>query len=175
MHEVVSARTDAELNRLFNLYRLANLNTRYYGCRAEIFERRLKWVQVVIALLSAAALSILLASDTSGTRLAGAVMAGIAAVVSSIVPFLGWADKAREMRNLNFAYGQIFSQVEFVITDIRRAGEMTDEQLGLARMVHEAYMRIDAIDELEPDRELIEKLDAHVREAFPNDYMWTNM
>jgi len=174
MTETKIERTDAELNRLFNLYRLANLNVRYYGCRAEMYEGLQRWTQVAIALLSAAALAILLASNTANTRLIGAILAGIAAVVSALVPFLGWAEKGRELRNLNFSYGQVFSQIEFVIAEIRRSGELTDEHVGLARMVHEAYMRLDAVDELEPDEKLIQQLEEKVRQAFPSDYIWTH-
>ena len=49
-----------ELNRLFNLYRLANLNTRYYGCRAETFERYSKIATIAVAVFSATALALLL-------------------------------------------------------------------------------------------------------------------
>ena len=34
---------------------------------------------------------------------------------------------------------------------------------------------IDAIDELDPDRTLIDKLDQDVRQSFPDDYIWTNL
>ena len=61
-----------------------------------------------------------------------------------------------------------------MIAEIRRGGEATDEQIGAARMVHEAYMRIDALDEMEPDQKLIDREDAKVRKAFPDDYIWTN-
>ncbi len=169
--EQVADRTHAELNRLFNLYRLANLNARYYGCRAEKYEKQARYVLIVTGLLSALALSLLLADY--GKTIA-TISAGLAAVLSGTAPFMGWTEKTRELRNQHFAYSQLFGQLEFVITEIRRGEELTDEQVGLSRMVHEAFMRIEALDELEPDQVLLDCEDAKVRKAFPDEYVWTN-
>jgi len=164
-----------ELNRLFNLYRLANLNTRYYGCRAEQFERRTKRALVISALVSALALALLLGVDSPSIRAWGAGLSGIAAVITGVTPFFGWTEKVRDLRSLRFAYSQLFGQIEFAITEIKRAGTLTPEHIGLARMVQEGFMRVEALDELEPDQKLIRREDARVREAIPPDYLWTHL
>jgi len=164
-----------ELNRLFNLYRLANLNTRYYGCRAESFERRNKWATIIVALLSALALALLLGVDQSWVKPVAAALAGLAAIITGVIPFLGWPEKIRDLRSLRFAYSQLFGQIEFAITEIKRAGKLSDEHIGLSRMVHEGFMRVETMDELEPKKKLIDREDAKVRKAFPEDYLWTNM
>lgn len=163
-----------ELNRLFLLYRLANLNARYYGVRAAKFEWRNKSALVLTAVLSTLALSLILGVDQGWAKGVAAASAGLAAIVSGVTPFLGWTDKIRDLRNLHFAYSQLFGQIEFAITEIRRAGAISPEHVGLARMVHEGYMRIEALDELEPDQKLIDREDEKVRKAFPDDYLWTN-
>ena len=165
-----------ELNRLFNLYRIANLNVRYYGCRAERFERWSKVTLVVPAILSTLALALILGVDPKETwaRTIAAIAAGMAAIISGTTPFFGLTEKIRDLRNLRFAYSQLFGQIEFAITEIKRAGVLSPEHIGLARMVHESFMRVEALDELEPDQKLIDKEDAKVRAAFPPDYLWTN-
>jgi hypothetical protein len=164
-----------ELNRLFQLYRLANLNARYYGIRAEKFEWRNKASLIVTAAFSMLALSLILAADQTNTmaRDWAAAFAGIAAFISGVTPFFGWTEKVRALRNLHFAYGQLFGQAEFAITEIRRAGRVSPEHIGLARMVHEGYMRVEALDELEPDQELVDREKEKVSKAFPDDYLWT--
>jgi hypothetical protein len=69
---------------------------------------------------------------------------------------------------------QLFAQAELVISEIRRNVEATEQHIGAAKMVHEAYMRIDALDEPNPDQKLIDREDELVRNAFPDDYVWTN-
>jgi hypothetical protein len=166
-----------ELNRLFNLYRIANLNTRYYGIRAERFEWWNKSFLIVTATLSTLALAVILAADpkSANARIFAATCTGIAALVSGVTPFLGLTEKVRELRNLRFAYGQLFGQIEFAITEIKRVGILSGEQIGLARMVHEGFMRIETMDELEPDQKLIDREDAKVRQQFPPDYLWTHL
>ena len=165
-----------ELKCLFHIYRLANLNARYYGCRAEGYERKTRRVLVMTGLMSALALGLLLCVDPTPkwAKIGAAIAAGLAAILTSVSPFFGWTEKARELRNLHFSYSQLFGQIEFVITEIRRANRLTEEHIGLSRMVHEAFMRIEALDELEPDQKLIDREDMKVRAAFPEDYLWTN-
>ncbi len=164
-----------ELNRLFNLYRLANLNTRYYGCRAEKFEWLSKVAIVFVALFSASALALLLGVDQPWVKPLAAALSGLAAVITGVTPLLGWPEKIRDLRSLRFAYSQLFGQIEFAITEIKRAGTVSGEQIGLAKMVHEGFMRVEAMDELDPDQKLIDKEDAKVRKAFPDDYLWTHL
>ncbi len=166
-----------ELKRLFNLYRLSHLNAQYYGIRAEKYEKRNKGSLIVTAALSMLALSVILVADPKNTcaRDFAAACAGLAAFLSGVVPFFGWSEKIRDLRNQHFAYSQLFGQIEFAMTEIRRAGQLTPEHVGLARMVHDGYIRIETRDELDPDRVLLNQEDAKVRKQIPEDYLWTNM
>jgi hypothetical protein len=166
-----------ELNRLFQLYRLANLNARYYGCRVEKYEKWNRLALVSGALLSTAALALILGVEQNQTwaRTVAAICAGLAAVISGAIPLMGWTEKVHDLRNLRFAYSQLFGQIEFAITEIKRAGFVSPEHVGLSRMVHEGFMRVEAMDELEPDQKLIDREDEKVRKSFPDTYLWTNL
>jgi hypothetical protein len=167
-----SDREHEELNRLFYLYRLASLNQRYYGCRADKYER-LDWgLTLTVGAASAIALGALLLSEGTAARTGAAVLAGFAAVLTGVSPLLGWTAKAKRFCNLHFSYGQLFSQIESVIFSIRREG-LTDEAIGASKLVQEAYNRMHALDELQPVQALIDRETAKVREAFPEDYIWT--
>ena len=165
-----------ELNRLFGLYRLANLNARYYGHRTAKFQNYTRWSLILGGGLSAVALTVLLSSPPSWdkAKLFAVVAAGVAAVTVSIAPSFGWTEKSRELNNLHFSYSQLFGQLEFVITEIRRADNLSQEHVGMARMVHEAFMRVETMDELDPDGVLIEKERSKVALAFPENYLWTH-
>jgi hypothetical protein len=151
------------------------MNARYYGCRAEKFEWRNKVSLIATAALSMLALSLILAADPRNTVARGwaAAFAGIAAFISGVTPFFGWTERVRDLRNLHFAYSHLFGQAEFAITENRRSGSISPEHIGLARMVHEGYMRVETLDELEPDQALIDREKEKVEKAFPNDYLWT--
>lgn len=167
-------RCHAELNRLFYLYRLANLNARYYGRRAAWFEGCLRYSLVLVAAISALALALVLGVDPKEqwARNTAALGSGLATVLMSVIPALGWSGRATELRNLHFGYSQLFTQVESVITEIRRSDHLTDEQVGMSRMVHDFYLRLHALDELNSKQKIINQEAANVREAFPENYIW---
>ncbi len=167
------AETD-ELNRLFNLYRLANLNIRYYGCRAERYDAFAWSLDMVATITSAIALFVLLISEVSYVRYIGAALAGIAAICTAVAPVTGWSAKARRFSTLHTLYSHLFGQIESVITQIRRDG-LDQEKTGASKQVHESYRQMHAMDEMEPDEDLRDREDKKVRDAFPSDYIWTNL
>lgn len=168
-------KTYDELIRLFNLYRLAELNRRYYGRRAEHFEHLQTGFLVFAAVLSACALGLLLSTVDDWARYLAAVLAGASAVVTTVVQYFKWDDQARRFYFLHHSYGHLFAQIEALMAEIRRSDEVTEQQIGASKSLHDAFGRIEVLDELNPDRKLIDQIDAKVREAFPEDYIWTNL
>jgi hypothetical protein len=154
------------------VFRIVNLNVRYYGCRAEQFTARERGAQIAITALSAVALALLMTGNAT-VRYIAAALAGLSAVLAAVAPFLGWPEKAREVHFLHRAHIQLFSDVESVIAEIRRDG-LTEEHLGASKIVHAAFERLTAMDEPHPDKQLIDQLDEQVRAAFPPEYVWTN-
>jgi hypothetical protein len=168
-------KTYDELTRLFNLYRLSELNRRYYGYRAESFERLQNGALLVAAVLSAIALGILLGIDSPKTKFWAAALAGVSAVVTTAVQYLKWDETARRFYFLHQSYGQLFAEIEALTAEVRRSDEITEQQIGSAKTLHDAFGRIEVLDEMYPKRELIDRLTAEVNKAFPDDYIWNNL
>lgn len=168
-------KTYDELTRLFDLYRLAELNRRYYGLRGAFFERLQSGFLVAAAVLSAFALGLLLATPGETTNYIAAALAGFSAVLTTVTQYFKWDEQARRFYFLHHSYGHLFSQSEALMTDIRRTGEVTERQIGASNFLHDSFGRIEVLDEPEPNRKLIDKLEAEVNTAFPNDYIWTHL
>lgn len=168
-------KTYEELTRLFSLYRLSELNRRYYGRRADHFDHLQTGFLVLASALSAIALGLLLSTVADWARYLAAALAGISAVVTAIIQYFKWDEQARRFYFLHQSYGHLFVQIEALMAEIRRSDEVTPEQIGASKSVHDAFGRVEVQDEPDPDRKLIAKLDAEVREAFPEDYIWTNL
>jgi hypothetical protein len=114
---------------------------------------------------SAVALFVLLISEVWYIRFIGAGFAGLAAICMAVAPVTGWSAKVKRFSSLHALYSHLFGQVESVITWIRREG-LGAETIGASKQVHEAYRQMHALDEMEPDQELIDREDQKVREAF---------
>jgi hypothetical protein len=168
-------RTFEELTRLFHLYRLAEINRRYYGRRGEHFQRLQTGASVFAAILSAVALGILLGIDDSRVRFWAAALAGLSAVVTTGAQYLKWDERARQFYFLHQSYGHLFAEIEALLAEVRRSNEISEQQIGASKTLHDAFGRVEVLDEPFPKRKLIAIVDAEVREAFPEDYIWTNL
>jgi hypothetical protein len=162
MEAVTANRTFEELSRLFDLYRRSELNRRYYGKRAEFFERLQTISLVTAAFLSAVALGLLLALEWPWVRYTAALLAGLSAVVTTVVQYFKWDEQARQFYFLHHSYGNLFAQLEALMSDIRRTDEITEQQIGASKSLHDAYGRIEVLDELDPKEELIRALEEKV-------------
>jgi hypothetical protein len=111
----ISDQASDEITRLFNFYRIARLNVRYYGHRAESLAQRQRYALVVIAVLSALALSILLAEPPQSLKIIAMVSASIAAVSAAVLPTMGWSENMRDLHFLYVSYGILFGQIESLI------------------------------------------------------------
>lgn len=100
-------------------------------------------------------------------------LAGASALLTGIAPLLGWDAKAKKFCNLHFAFTQLFGEIESLMASIRRADAVTAENIGVSKLLHDMFIRIEGLDETKPKDRLIKKLDAKVLEAFPDDYPWT--
>jgi hypothetical protein len=126
----------------------------------------------VSAILSAVALALILLTEASRARFVAAGFAGSSAVVTTAVQYFKWDEQARRFYFLHHSYGHLFAQIEALLSEIRRSPEITEQQVGASKALHDAFGRVEVLDEPDPDRKLIDKLDAEVRKAFPEDYVW---
>ena len=169
----IDDRTYEEVNRLYNLFRTSSLNVKYYGCRAEMYELRERNLSLGVAALSAVALVVLLATGAEWARYMCAALAGTATLLTAVQPFLGWKERAREMNFLHRAHNQLFTQIESLLSRVRRSGLITGELIGASAECIESFERLQALDEAHPDKQLIDRLNEDVQAAFPPDYVWT--
>jgi hypothetical protein len=61
-------------------------------------------------------------------------LAGVAAISASLSPLFGWTAKVRTFSNMHFAYGQLFGQIELVVSQIRREG-LKEEAVGASKLL----------------------------------------
>jgi hypothetical protein len=148
---------------------------RYYGCRRKKYERFVWWLDMGSAFASALALGVLVLWNEPAVRFFGAGLAGAATLGMAMAPITGWAAKAKRFSILHALYSHLFGQIESVITRIRREDDLSSEATGASEQVQEAYRQMHALDELEPDQDLINREDKKVREAYPENYIWTNL
>ena len=169
-----------EICRVWEQFRIANLNVRYYGSLAQ---RRRFWnsrLQIAIAVCSLAALVIFASPELRSTWLiyAAVVSSGFATVIAGALPFLGWDEDARKYSFLNRSYQLVENQTRELLVGMRRSETLTPQLLGRSEMVLDSMSRLQGLDEEEySQRALAEKeaLGEEVNQTFPPDYLCNNL
>lgn len=134
-----------EMNRLFHIFRLSQLNVRYYGWRTEYYAKRSWWLNVVAGTSAAIALALVLVFEGREARLAAGILAGIAAVLTAMAPLLGWEAQAKRFANLHFGYGILAGLIESEMVAIRRLDQATPEHIGASKILREEFLRFEAM------------------------------
>lgn len=168
-----------ELRRLFYLYRLAHLNSRYHSCKLSRFEFWEKGLQLFIAIataLSFGLLSISLLVQPSYSKTIAAIAACsslLAFLAATAMPYFEIGKKLNNCRDRHLAWSFAVQQIENAMR-FTKAHESSDGEIaGYARAAIEAYERAAALPTETEDQKLVKRLEVQIRQAFPSKYVWT--
>jgi len=170
-----------EICRVYEQFRIADLNVRYYGSLAQ---KKRMWstrLQIAVAVLSLFSLVVLAAPELRGIAsfAYGAVAtSAAAAILSGAIPYLGFDEDAKTYSFLNRSYQMIENQLRDTLVLMRRSPELTPELLGRVSVVLDSMSRLQGLDEEEYSAKGLKekgKLEEEVNKAFPNNYVWDNL
>jgi len=162
-----------ELRSLFYLFRMAELNCRYYRCRLDDLELYDKIFQAVIALATAASFGLLAFAAFTDVKTTAAILSLVAFLVAAVVPWIGLSRKIEDAQTKSIVWSGASQQLEIAMRFIRYAHDVDGEVSGWTKAAEEAYKRAaSTLPAEKEDRKLIQRLEEQVREAFPPNYVW---
>ena len=170
-----------EICRVYEQFRIANLNVRYYGSLAQSRKNWSTRVQISVAVLSVFSLVVLAAPEfraISSLAVSAAVASGLAAVLSGAIPFFGFDEDSKKYALLNRSYQIVENQLKDTLVLLRRSDVLSQELLGRVSVVLDSMSRLQSLDEEEySPKGLAEKgrIQEEVNKAFPADYVWNNL
>ena len=162
-----------ELRSLFYLFRMAELNCRYYCCQLDSLESRDKFFQAVVALAAAASFGLLAFAEFKNVKAIAAGLSLLAFLVSAVVPWIGLTRKIEDAKTKSIVWAGASQQLEGAMRFIRYANNVDGEVSGWTKSSEEAYKRAASTLPAEKEnRKLVQKIEAEVRESFPPNYVW---
>jgi hypothetical protein len=168
-----------EICRVWEQFRIANLNVRYYGHLAHSKRFWNSILQIAIAVFSLFAVVVLAAPELRNRLAVGAAIAsGLATIIAGALPFLGWDEDARNYSFLNRSYQMVENQLRDTLVRMRRSDDLTPELLGRVAIVLDSMSRLQGLDEEEYSERSLKKKEQFgkdVNRAFPPDYVWNNL
>lgn len=171
MDEPVTSYTkkQAALVLVYDLYRSALLNARYYGHRADATSRANRTLQIATAVCSSATLVGVIQSTWPPAAL---VLTAAGALVSAVFPLLGLADRAARFERLHFSYQTLYHQIDLLVGRIRSSHDFTAEGHASYELLSQLYAQLGPLDEPRPNQTLIRQLTEKVNGLIPADSLW---
>ena len=159
----------AELIRIYDVYRTVRLNVHYYGRRVTRLTRWHLGFQIAAAVGTSATLGMILwASDH---RVWLIVSAG-AAIAATVAPLFGLAAKISQRERLHLAYNVLSQSFEHLVHEIKSRQEFLEEHRSAAAILSRQYEALASFDEPDPSRRLIEKCTSFVSRELPPGTFW---
>lgn len=165
--------TNLELWGLYNVQRSAYMNLLYYGRRAATWARWNLWLQVLASVGSLGAVTGFLTVGGFDKGKWGSAFIGAASAVCAALPaIMGHAEKVNKFEKLHFAYSELYQLVMRAVLDIRRSGQITDEQIGSAKLLNDLYSRLGHQDDTDRKDKVARDCEQKVRDKFPDGSLW---
>lgn len=158
----------AQMVDLYQIYRLAMINQRYYGCRAVEVGRWYSRLQIGSTVSSTMTIVGLLANFPFPALLVTAV-ASLAGAVALILELSG---KKERFEKLSFAYAELSAQTDHLKRNIETERVVTEREIGRIEAMREVWSRLAALDEQKPNQRLVDLITEDVKKAFPVESFW---
>jgi hypothetical protein len=162
------------LKNIYNQYRSALLNKKYYGCRLESTRRTNLVVEIMIAVGASGSTGI--AGLTIWQQGAGitawALISGIAILLSTIKPFLGLAAQIERYGKLWGEFASMYEAFKIIEQDCRANDYLTTEQVDTFKRLRERIQNLAPLDDQRPDKKLIKRLTQEVNHELPVTMLW---
>lgn len=147
----------AQLQYIYDAYRIAALNKKYYGRRLASYRRLNFWIEIAIAIgtTGSGGIAGLAIWGTLPGSYMWLVLSGIAAVLAVVKPVLQLADRIENYTKLYAGYVGAFVELQDICEEISVAHAITDglkERYGRSRKI---LRELAPLAEPDPDTRLV--------------------
>jgi hypothetical protein len=154
------------LRILYNDYRTACLNKKYYGCRLQTTQHWNLGFEIIIAL------------GATGTGIGGwtffqqypgvwALLAGASAVLALVKPIIQLSTKIERYGRLYGEFSKLSATLQTVVDEVRAAGTLSEDQYQIYKKAKGTFSELAKEDEPRPQRQLILRLQDEVDREIP--------
>lgn len=162
----------AALNDLYDAYRTALLNRKYYGCRLDSFRTRNKCFEALIAVGTSSAIGAWAIWREGLGPTAWAILAGLATLLAVIKPFLGLAQGVERYTKLFVAHGDSFFDLDLLVKEARRSRHYTKDMDAAFRKTVDRSRQLAPEDDPRPDERLLRQCFEEVKKEIPANQLW---
>jgi hypothetical protein len=170
--ELDSTRT--QLRYIYNSYRTALLNRKYYGSRLASYQKYNSAMEIAIAVGATGS------GGVAGLAVWGTItgqytwlwISGIATVLGVVKPILQLGTKIENYTKLYSGHSNIFWELKGVVEDVEVHKSLPLELTEQYESIRKRITDLGGLDDPTPDKGLIVKFQTEVNEELPPESLW---
>ena len=164
--------TQARVLTLYDDYRTALMNAKYYGRKIEVLTRITLVFDIGTALAASGAFAGLTFWNDGIGKNAFSVLLGCTAAISALRPFLRLPDKISRYSKLYYGYMEVFYRIQGLTADMRAAGRVDAEHLRKATDAAERFRALELEGDAYQDSSKLLRYQDEVNLAIPVESLW---
>ncbi len=163
-----------QLNYIYNSYRTASLNKKYYGARLVSYQRYNSAMELAIAIgaTGSGGVAGLAIWGTITGQYAWLWVSGIATVLGVVKPILQIGTKIENYTKLYSGHGNIYLELKSVVEDIDVSKSIPPKLAEQYVTIRKRITDLAGLDDPKPDKKLIEKFQADVNQEILPEKLW---
>lgn len=157
---------------LYNSYRDAAMNRKYYGVCLNRTRRLATVLDALVAVGTSTAVGgWVIWKDSAGAATWG-VLSGLAAVIALVKPLLKLTEKVERYSKLFVGHGEVLYDLKAAVAAVAAAGDYPESLSTKVDGAIERFKRLAESDDPQPDKRLIRRAFEEVKKEIPVESLW---
>lgn len=163
----------AELSVMYDAYRNAAMNEKYYANRITHLTNWNRYYEIILAIGTSTAILSWAVWDINSTAKAfRAVFSGLITLLAIIKPFLKMPEDIEKYSTLHTGYRALYLNLNSIVSTIRRKSAVTSEVQQLFDAAQEQYRSLALNDAVNINQKILEQCQRQVIREIPVESLW---
>ena len=167
-------RVRTQLKYIYNSYRTALLNRKYYGERLNFFQKANFWMEILIAVGAAGS------SGIAGLAIWGTItgqyawlgVSATATVLGVLKPIFQLGRHIEKCTNAHAGHTNVYFDLRAIVEDIEVSKALPPKLVEKYQSIRKRIINLGGLDDPKPRKNLIRKLQAEVNSEIPPESLW---
>lgn len=161
-----------ELRRIYDSYRTALLNRKYYACRLTNYRQVNFWWECILAIGTSGTVAAWSVWSSGPGKTVWLVLGGTVTLLSVLKPIVGLPKSIERFSKLWTGHSRIYYDIEQVVSDIKAAHRVTPEMLEVLSDARKRHRELALDDDIKPIERLRRKFFEEVKKEIPRSSLW---
>jgi hypothetical protein len=163
---------EGQLSVVYDLYRDALLNRKYYGGRLASYQRWNTWVELIVAFGTSAGVGGWYLWETNDGKIGWAIVAGLAVVLGIVKTVIRYSQHIERYSKLYTNHSIFYSELDQVVSQIRAQQGITPDMFRSVVDTQRKVNLLSSEDDPHPSRRLLRKYYKVINEEVPPENFW---